>query len=85
MREIGPIFGFYVTNTTYDVLSMLHGDSTCKKFGGENGTDPDGFLLTIKGYVWGNLVDPTLFYLADFRSDTPGRDYIVKKTGNGWI
>lgn len=71
-------YGFYVTNITYNVLGMLHGDSMSKKFGGTSGTDPDWLLLTIKGYEYGQLVDSTLFYLADFRSDTPARDYIVK-------
>lgn len=73
-----PIWGLYVTNTTHDVLSMLHGDSTSKKFGGASGNDPDWFLLTIKGYNFKNPVDSTQFYLADFRSDTPAQDYIVK-------
>jgi len=76
--ESWHVLGFYVTNTTYNVLTMLNGDSTSKKFGGENGTDPDWFLLTIKGYEYGNLVDSTQFYLADFRSDTSAQDYIVK-------
>lgn len=78
MGQNAPIWGFYVTNTTHDVLSMLHGDSTSKKFGGTSGNDPDWFLLTIKGYNYGNLVDSAQLYLADFRSDTPAQDYIVK-------
>ena len=73
-----PIYSFYITNTTHDVLSMLQGGSTSKKFGGISGNDPDWFLLTIKGYNYGNPVDSTQFYLADFRSDTPAQDYIVK-------
>lgn len=72
------IYNLYVTNSTYNVLSMLYGDSTCKKFGGASGTEHDWFLLTITGYRYNQMIDTVLFYLADFRSDTPGQDYIVK-------
>lgn len=73
------VYSIYITNATCAVLSMEYGDSTAKKFGGADGTDPDWFLLTIKGYNYtSGTVDSVLFYLADFRSDTPAMDYIVK-------
>ena len=71
--------GFYVTNTTYAALSMLEGDSFAKKFGGEDGTDADWFLLTAYGLDGsyartGNSVE---FYLADYRFQDSADDYIV--------
>lgn len=75
------VFGAYLTNATCSVLSMEQGDSAAKKFGGLSGADPDWLLLTIKGYYLADsmtLSDSVLFYLADFRSDTPSMDYIVK-------
>jgi len=70
--------GVFVTNSTYAALSMQDGDSYAKKFGGADGTDPDWFLLTIKGYAQGAYTDSVNFYLADFRSDDPQQDYILK-------
>ena len=70
--------GFYVTNNTYTYLSMLEGDSFAKKFGGESGDDPDFFLLTIKGYVNGEMINDSIdFYLADYRSTDNSEDYII--------
>ncbi|GMT45462.1 MAG: hypothetical protein IEMM0006_1294 [bacterium] len=70
--------GVFVTNSTYAALSMENGDAYAKKFGGADGTDPDWFLLTIKGYEKGAYTDSVNFYLADFRSDNPADDYILK-------
>jgi len=70
--------GVFITNSTYAALSMENGDAYAKKFGGADGTDPDWFLLTIKGYEKGVYTDSTNFYLADFRSDNPADDYILK-------
>lgn len=73
------VFGMYVTNATYAVKSMENGDGFAKKFGGADGTDPDWLLLTIKGYNFSTgITDSVEFYLADFRSDDPSEDYIVK-------
>lgn len=80
------VYYAYITNATTSVLSMEHGDSTAKKFGGSDGTDPDWLLLTIKGYTyhWTNngdsaqLVDSIHVYLADFRSADSTEDYILK-------
>jgi hypothetical protein len=70
--------GVFVTNSTYAALSMENGDAYAKKFGGADGTDPDWFLLTIKGYEKGAYTDSVNFYLADFRSDNSADDYILK-------
>ncbi len=70
--------GVFITNSTYAALSMQDGDAYAKKFGGADGTDPDWFLLTIKGYAQGTYTDSVNFYLADFRSDDPQQDYILK-------
>ncbi|MCU0422728.1 MAG: DUF4465 domain-containing protein [Bacteroidia bacterium] len=73
------IYGFYVTNSTYAGLSMKTGDMFAKKFGGNNGDDPDFFVMTIKGWKNGNLLNDTVaFYLADFRSPQSTNDYIIK-------
>ncbi len=70
--------GLYITNCTYPYLSMRDGDSFTKKFGGVTGDDPDFFLLTIKKYLDGELSqDSVNFYLADFRFEDNGQDYIV--------
>lgn len=70
--------GLYVTNNTYAYLSMLNGDNFAKRFGGEDGTDPDFLLLTVKGYRDGNLTtDSVDFYLADYRFEDNSEDYVV--------
>lgn len=75
-----PVLGAYITNTTYAYLSMKNGDQFAKKFGGEDGTDPDWFKLTVYGLdssyerMSDNFVE---FYLADYRFDDPSQDYIV--------
>lgn len=73
------VTGFYVTNTTYDYMSMKNGDAFAKKFGGTTGNDPDFLKLTVKGYSGGTLkTDSVEFYLADFRNSNNLLDYIVK-------
>lgn len=70
-----------VSNTTYAYLSMQNGDGFGKKFGGEHGTDPDYFSLTIKGYnAVGEDVGEVVFMLADYRSEDSSEDYIAE----GW-
>lgn len=72
------INGFYITNSTYDYLSMLHGDQFAKKFGGATGNDPDWFKLTVIGWDTGVLVNNTVeFYLADYRFADRSKCYIV--------
>lgn len=80
LEEDKQVDGFYVTNNTYAYLSMLEGDDFAKKFGGETGDDPDFFLLTISGFRDGQQVGESVdFYLADYRSDNPDEDYIIKE------
>jgi hypothetical protein len=74
-----PVEGLYLTNSTYGYLTMLNGDGFAKKFGGVTGNDPDFFLLTVKKFLDGNLVedDSIDFYLADFRFSDNNQDYII--------
>ena len=79
-KAIGkPMIGIYVANSTYSYLSMRDGDAFAKKFGGETGTDPDFFLLTIKKYSGGVISDDSInVYLADYRSPSASKDYILE-------
>ncbi len=73
------VSGAYFTNNTYAALSMRDGDDYAKKFGGENGNDPDWFKLSIFGIDDSNNNTDTInFYLADFRYADNDSDYIVK-------
>jgi hypothetical protein len=73
------VYGMYVTNSTYDYLSMKNGDRYAKKFGGATGTDPDWFRLTVSGWYNGAQISNTVqFYLADFRSPDTTQHYILK-------
>lgn len=75
------IRGVFITNATYPYMAMKYGDDFSKKFGGADGTDPDWFLLTIRGI---GLDDETTgeveFFLADYRFEDDADDYIV----NDW-
>ena len=74
----GVVEGFYINNSTYAYRSMKEGDSFAKKFGGEDGTDPDFFFLSIKEHGHRNVSnDSIVFYLADYRSTDPAEDYII--------
>lgn len=67
-----------ITNTTYAYLAMLDGAPPAKKFGGDNGGDPDWYLLTITGKNANDEVTDVIdFYLADFRFGDNAQDYIV--------
>ncbi|HFA49177.1 MAG TPA: DUF4465 domain-containing protein [Bacteroidetes bacterium] len=69
-----------INNGTYPYLSMLEGDAFAKKFGGEDGNDPDFFLLTIKGWLNGEQQGDSIgFYLADYRFADNSMDYIVSE------
>ncbi len=70
--------GFFVTNSTYAALSMENGDDFTKKFGGDEGTDPDFFKLDVWGTKDGSDTDTIAYYLADFRSEAPDLDYIIQ-------
>lgn len=68
----------YITNTTYAYNSMRDGDQFAKKFGGPDGTDPDFFSVTFHCY-WNDVLNDSLtVYLADFRSNDPTEDYIIR-------
>ena len=69
--------GVYVTNAAINYISMKYGDSYGKKFGGENGTDPDFLKLTAVGKNGDTETGSVGFYLADYRSDYSCDDYIV--------
>ncbi len=70
----------FITNGSYPYLSMLNGDAFAKRFGGEDGNDPDYYLLTIKAFNQGKLkLDSVNFYLADFRFDNNDLDYIINE------
>ena len=60
---------FYVTNSTYAVLSMENGDGFAKQFGAG-----DWFKLVVEGFDKSGTSTGTVeFYLADFRtSSSPG-------------
>ncbi len=74
----GVVEGLYINNSTYAALSMLDGDNYAKKFGGEDGTDPDFFFVSIKEYGSRNVNnDSIVFYLADYRFDNSSDDYII--------
>ena len=84
-----PVEGFYVTNTTYAYNSMRDGDAFAKKFGDTTGTGittgqgtaPDWFKLSVKGFSGGTMTtDSVDFYLADFRPAGTANDSIIK----GW-
>ncbi|MCE5187086.1 MAG: DUF4465 domain-containing protein [Planctomycetaceae bacterium] len=76
------IAGVYVTNTTYAAMDMLYGNpGFSKKFGGPGGSDKDWLRLSIIGKTAaGQSTGPVEFYLADYRFDDNGLDYIV----NDW-
>ncbi len=70
--------GFYITNTTYAHGVIRDGNQFSKKFGGEDGNDPDFFKLEIQKYSNGELAPQVVdFYLADYRFDDNSEDYIV--------
>lgn len=71
--------GFYVTNSTYSYHTIKYGNDFSKKFGGVSGTDPDYFSLIIYGLgAEGDTTGQVVFRLADFTSDNPEEDYILK-------
>jgi len=81
-----PVSGFYITNSTYAFNSMRDGDAFAKKFGDTTGTGittgqgtaPDWFKVTIRGYSGGVLGSAEVdFYLADYRFASSDSDYIV--------
>lgn len=86
------VTGFYITNTTYAAKVMKNGNMFSRPFGDTTGTHcncpqgsyPDWFKVTIKGYKNGTLLnDSVVFYLADYRFSNNAQDYIV--TNWQWV
>ncbi len=70
--------GFYLTNSTYAALAMEQGDDFSKKFGGEDGNDPDWFRASVWGMKDGLHTDTVHLYLADFRDGDNRNDSIIR-------
>jgi len=70
-----------ITNSAYAALTIKNGDMFTKKFGGDDGNDPDWFLLKIFGVKNGTTTDTVKFYLADYRFSDNNDDYII----NEWV
>lgn len=69
--------GFYTTNSHMAYITLRDGTMFNKKFGGETGNDPDWFRLKVWGVRADNsLTDIVEHYLADFRFEDNGLDYI---------
>ena len=70
-----------VTNSTFAFLSMQNGDAFAKRFGGDDGNDPDFFMVRFRGFsetnTKGSNTGEIDFYLADFRFADNSADYIV--------
>ncbi len=74
----GVVEGFYINNSTYAYRVMQDGNQFSKKFGGEDGTDPDFFYVTIKEHGNRNVVNDSItVFLADYRFDDPAEDYLL--------
>lgn len=79
-NELNVIKGMWVTNSAWAASSMENGDGFAKKFGGEDGNDPDYFKIIAVGVdAEGNDMESTEFYLADFRYEDNAQDYILKE------
>jgi hypothetical protein len=79
LSQTAKLDSVFITNSTYAYLSMKDGDMFAKKFGGDDGTEEDWFLLTIRGLKNGVATDTIEFYLADFRSVNNDEDYIINE------
>jgi hypothetical protein len=65
-------------NTVYSYYSMKYGRPFCRKFGGDSGSDPDCFRLTITAIGEDNQETGNAeLYLADYRYSDNSRDYIA--------
>ncbi|MDZ4665187.1 MAG: DUF4465 domain-containing protein [Bacteroidota bacterium] len=80
--------GFYITNSTYAYKAIRHGDAFARKFGDTTGTGsgttiaqgsyPDFFKVTVKGYKNGSLkTDSVPFFLADYRFANNVQDFVI--------
>ena len=78
LDEATTISGAYFTNATYVVRDIEQGSGFSKKFGGDEGNDEDFLRVIIRSFLANELVDSTIFYLADYRFTDNSKDYIVK-------
>lgn len=77
LDEPMQLSGTYINNTTYAFKVMEKGNEFAKKFGGDDGTDPDSFVVRATGYLSGATTGSSDFYLADFTFSDDSKDYIV--------
>ncbi|RCW30208.1 DUF4465 domain-containing protein [Marinilabilia salmonicolor] len=69
-----------INNTTLGVFMLKYGNENFPRMGFPVSTDPDWFKVTITGIsASGEVTGSKDFYLADYRSDNPKRDYIVEQ------
>ena len=70
--------GARFTNTTYAALTMRNGNQFSKRFGGDSGSDPDWFMVSVLGYDAADISTGSVdVYLADFRFADDSQDYIL--------
>ena len=77
MQNQQMVKGMYVNNGVYPALSMLNGDQFAKKFGGDDGNDPDYLRIIATGHI-GTTTTSDVFYLADYRFLDNSKDYLIK-------
>jgi hypothetical protein len=71
----------YLANSTYAALSMKFGDQYAKKFGGEDGNDPDYFKVVLTLFGKNNqMVGKGSVWMADYSFEDNELDYIA----NAW-
>lgn len=74
-----PVYGLYITNTTYAYFDMKNGSTFSKKFGGASGHDSDYFRVVFEGWKDGVKRDTAVkAYLADYRFSNDSLDFIIK-------
>ncbi len=67
----------HVSNSTYAALSMKNGDQFAKKFGGDDGNDPDYFYLILTAFDKEDFkIGTVTIGLADYTSEDNSEDYI---------
>ena len=79
-NEEEKITSVSLCNTTYAYRVMLNGNDFAKKFGGDDGTDPDWFKLTLTALdAQMQEIAYSDIYLADFRPGNSADDYIISE------
>ncbi|TNE78899.1 MAG: DUF4465 domain-containing protein [Bacteroidetes bacterium] len=69
---------FYLTLNAYVYNSLAEGDGIGKKFGGDDGTEPDSFILVLVQHFADQSTDTQRVALADFRFNDNNQDFILK-------